>query len=225
LMLELGKKEGVEVIPGIELTLPALGHTLLYYPTHELLGEHLENGYLDSQIRNLINELGLEGILTEYYRLGGLQSVAHCGELDVLVGLHRKDQLKLYARVVGLLKPYEGVVIKSHIFPCFGLDLLKDYLIEGFQEAGLAGFEVDHPRSALEHVRELKGILGESTLILTGGSDAHVPSEVGEIELWEYRMTEHPICIGYRVVEQLKEAKRKLHDGKEVDFETGKVVE
>lgn len=196
---EAGEKYGVEIVPGVEITLPHMPHLLVYYPDLEKITADLTNGAFQKKRDSIYNEL----------RRSSGNSGTPLWEME---GYDRTVR-----EVIDLVKSYHGVVIQAH--PQLDLRPLNkpigyetelewtkdctDFLIN----AGIWGVEAYTPRHSKQALRDLETTLNSKDIIAAGGSDAHSTEEVGRIYFFPDRDI---IRLDYKILERLKEAKHKI---------------
>lgn len=196
---EAGKRYGVEIVPGVEITLPHMPHLLVYYPDMERITADLANGTLRKK---------RESIYDEGRNVSG-NSGKPFWEME---GYHTTVR-----EVLDLVKSYHGVIIQAH--PQLDLRPLNkpigdekelewtNNLANLLLDAGTRGIEAYTPRHSKQALRDLETTLHLKEIIVAGGSDAHSPDEVGRIYFFPDKDI---VRLNYEMVEQLKDAKRKI---------------
>jgi len=196
---EAGEKYGVEIVPGVEITLPHMPHLLVYYPDQEKITADLTNGDFNKK---------KDSIYDEFRRISGNNGKPFW---------ETKGYDRTVREVIDLVKSYDGVIIQAH--PQLDLRPLNETVgyetelewtknVTGFLiDAGIWGVEVYTPRHSKQALKDLETALNLKDMIKAGGSDAHSPDEVGRIYFFPDKDI---IRLDYKIVEQLKDAKHKI---------------
>jgi len=193
-----GRRLGVEVVPGIELSLQAGDddiHVLGYWIEHEdpALATVLDELFTMrvERVRGMAAKLGdhghaldLDDILAEAD--GGAPGRPHVAKAMVKRGIVASME-EAFAAWIGNDGP--AYVPKSLMDPRRGFELLRRFgavpvyahpglspwrdLLEEFVALGLQGLEVDHPKQGLAIRAELREACRLRGLVATGGSDFH----------------------------------------------------
>jgi len=193
-----GQLFGIEVIPGIELSIQAGDedvHMLGYWIDHEspdltqILRELFEMrlsraGDMVARIVELGYPIDLADVLDQAG--DGAPGRPHVGKALLSRG-HVASLEEAFERFIGDGRP--AFVPKSRMDPERGFTLLRRFgavpvwahpaLVDhrrhlpAFIELGLAGLEVDHPKQDLHERAALRAVCREHDLIATGGSDFH----------------------------------------------------
>ena len=195
--VEAGKKIGVEVIPGVEISSDIRDrevHLLAYFfdPNNKELGEYLKFFRAERikraiRILEKLDALGLSIQLDEVMELARNSAVGRPHIAKTLV----KNKLvsnyfEAFSKYIGNGCPaYER---KVHVSPrsafkiisdAGGLSFiahpgnLPDAVMVELIEAGLDGIEVVHPSHLPHQVKHYRGIVDEFFLLESGGSDFH----------------------------------------------------
>lgn len=225
--LAVGVKEGIEIIPGIELTADYNGqeiHILGYLLDHQneaLIGE------LDSLKRNRIEriykitdklkEMGVELAPEAVFSLAGSGTV---GRLHVARAMVKGKIInstweafnkfigdKCHAYVSGfklspeeainLIKRAKGVPILAHPYIINNEDLILKLI--GW---GMMGLEVYYPEHTTGMINAYLSLAKEYNLLITGGSDCHGEAKP-EVKLGSVK-------IPYELVEKIREARESI---------------
>ncbi len=225
--LEAGIKEGVEVIPGIELTAEYQGQEihilgyLLDYRNKVLLGE------LDSLKRNRIEriykitdklkQMGVQLAPEKVFSLTGNGTV---GRLHVARAMVKEnivnstweafqkfigDKCRAYVsgfklspgEAINLIKQSAGVPVLAHPYV-----INSDGLILKLIEQGIMGLEAYYPEHTTGVINGYLNLAREHNLLVTGGSDCHGEAKP-EVKLGSVK-------IPYELVEKMKEAKERI---------------
>lgn len=218
--------EGIEIIPGIELSAEIdnteahiLGYGIEIQERwfQEKLAELCQNRLkrMDEMCRKL-NVLGIPVKVDEVLAFAGNSCV---GRLHLARTLAKKgfvsspqaafnkyiaDGGPAYVSKFGL-KPQEAIALVLEVkgIPVLAhpYSLANQNLIPEFVKAGLMGLEVFYPEHRPSHIEHYQKLAQEYGLLITGGSDCHGQAKP-EIKLG---MTK----IHYALVEKLKDARRK----------------
>lgn len=195
--LEAGKKYGVEVIPGVEISTDISDreiHILGYFidPTNKEL-EHYLKFFRDERLKRAgrivkkLNSLGLEITLDDVIGKAkkgaiGRPHIAHAMVEKNLVS----NFYEAFNKYIGNGCPaYER---KVHVSPQSAFKIISDagglsfiahpgntpeYIIKELIDAGVDGIEVIHPSHLTNKIKHYRGIVNEYFLLESGGSDFH----------------------------------------------------
>jgi len=221
--IEAAGPEGIEVIPGIELTcewkqteIHMLGYFIDY--KQQWLKDKLAEICQDriKRMRKMIESLRRFNInvdLGEVLEISGNGSLGRLHLAQALLKTRKVGSIQeSFNKYIGLGKPcyvrgfridpFEAINI---ITKAGGISVLahphllgKDEYISEFVKAGLKGMEVyhtDHPDNATNRYKELAESFG---LLLTGGSDCH--------GMGKSRVLMGGVTVPYEIVEKLKQA-------------------
>ncbi len=223
-------REGIELVPGIELTAEFEGleiHILGYFIDYEnpLLLERL--GFLKKnrieRIHRITDKLKTLGKNLEPQDVFALAEKGTVGRLHVAQAMMKKGLVKstweafqLYigdkcpAYVLGfrfspqetieLIRKVGGIPVLAHPY-----SLGKDDLITKFVDCGLMGLEVYYTEHSAAMTKKYLEIARKYNLLITGGSDCHGLAKP-EVKIGS-------IKIPYSLVESLKAASTKLGIG------------
>ncbi|MEE8400040.1 MAG: PHP-associated domain-containing protein [Desulfobacterales bacterium] len=200
---EAGKEYGVEIVPGVEITLPHMPHLLVYYPDMDEITADLADGTFREKSDSILNGL----------RKHSGHSETHLWEVE---GYDRT-----ITKIIELISSYHGVIVQAHpqldlrshntlIDPEAELDWTR-HLTRILINAGIRGVEAYTPRHSRNALSDLVTTLDSRNMIMAGGSDAHSPDEVGRIYFFPDKDI---IRIDYNVVEQLRNARESILMGK-----------
>jgi predicted metal-dependent phosphoesterase TrpH len=195
--IEAGKKYGVEVIPGLEISSDIRDrevHLLAYFfnPANKELEDYLkffraERIKRASIIIQKLKELGLEIELDDVMEIARNSAVGrpHIAKALVRKGLV-SNYFEAFGKYIGNGCPaYERNV---HVSPRSAFKIisdaggvsfiahpghLPDVIMVELIEAGLDGIEVVHPSHLPHQVKHYRGIVNEYFLLESGGSDFH----------------------------------------------------
>lgn len=194
---EAGKKMGIEVIPGVEISTDIQGkeiHILAYYiePGNPEIERYLEF-FRDERINRAeriirkLNNLGFSISMEDVLKHTENRSVGrpHIAQAMVDKGVV-SNFYEAFNKYIGNDCPaYEK---KVHISPKSAFKIINDAgglsfiahpanmaenLIKELIEVGVDGIEVYHPSHSSQQVRFYKGIVNEYFLLESGGSDFH----------------------------------------------------
>ena len=227
LTIEAALKEGIEVVPGIELSaeyenieIHILGY-LIDYKNKDLLARLsvLERIRVDRiyKIVDKLKALGLNLNPETVFEIAGKGTVGrlHIARAMVKDGIvnstfevfHKYLGDKCPANVLGfkfspqeaikLIRDSGGISVLAHPYT-----LKNDELIPKFVEYGLMGLEVYYPEHSQGTINFYLGLCEKYNLLVTGGSDCH------GIAKPEVRIGS--IKLPYELVEKLKKAKADL---------------
>lgn len=225
--LDEGKRQGVDVIPGIEVSTLYHGqdiHVLGYFIDYDNTAFHQELEALRS-VRNKRNEMMVERLNDLGISITMTEVRAKQTEKDGNVGRpHIAEVLMDKGIVTSLEEAFEtylgregkAYVNPPRISPFEGVQLIKrfggvpvlahpglydaDDLIQPLIDEGLKGIEVYHPDHSETEVQKYKQLAERFQLIPTGGSDYH---GVRNGKVFHGELGSQPVTID--VVERLKE--------------------
>jgi hypothetical protein len=215
--LEVGKRYGIEVIPGVELSSEVKGtelHFLGYFIDwrkkwfQNKLSE-LQEARRDrakeilEKLRRLGMEIPYEAILSAGGKVLGRPHIARMmlergyvksieEAFDKYLGLGKPAHVKKFPlspkEVIEMIRKLGGVPVLAHPVFARADDMLPDLI-----EMGLMGIEVYHSRHDAQTTEHYKQLAKKYRLLISGGSDAHgLEIPVGNVR------------IPYSLVEQLK---------------------
>lgn len=221
LAMEYGSAKGIEVLPGVELSVRYKGldvHILAYcfdYENEELIKylglfkkQRLKRA---KQIVNKLADLDVHIEFDEVLDISGSGTVGrpHIANLlvekkwvsnfqeafDKYLGDGKPANIEKYGidiqSAVSIIGKAGGICSIAHP----GINLQNSDILE-LIKFGVQGLEVIHPRHSQEKVRQYRNIVEEHQLVETGGSDFH-GGEKGENALGNYTIT-------YQSVNELK---------------------
>jgi len=225
--IDAAKKEGIELIPGIELTAEKNGseiHMLGYcidWKNKDLLSliERMQQIRV-RRIHDMIKKLKTLGVDIKTEDVFKLSKRGSIGRLHLACAIYNSGYTRYvseaFRRYIGdrdpcyvgkfNLTPYEainailkagGVPVLAHPGVMGRDDFITDYIKHGLR--GLEVYHSDHSASTVSHYLKLAEALG---LLVTGGSDCH---GLGKGKILMGRIT-----IDYRLVEELKRAADKI---------------
>jgi hypothetical protein len=232
--IEAGRSEGVELIPGCELSVDyPRGHMHilgLWLPAHpEIVRQKL--AYLrerrhsrNERIISKLRKLGLDIDYGQVKSLAGDASVGRPHIARVLVGRGYADSVQAaFDRYIGpggkayvpkdKLKPGEAIevlkrekatVILAHPYSLELEDAELRSEIAKLQELGLDGVEVLYPEHGERQTESYRAICRDLDLLQSGGSDFH-GSVKADIALGSGRGGLH---VPYELLERMKERRR-----------------
>ena len=225
--LEIGREQGIEVLPGIELSAEYEGlevHILGYlidYKNSELIErlDFLKKNRVDRIYKMVkkINELGMDLAPKDVFDIAGEGTVGRlhvaramvkknlAGSIFEVFKKHLGDNCPAYVlgfrfspeQAIKLIKKAGGIPVLAHPYI-----LKKDELIHKFIEQGIMGLEVHYAEHSQSMVNFYRNIAKEKGLLITGGSDFHGNAKP-EVKLGS-------IKVPYELVEKLKAAKEGL---------------
>jgi predicted metal-dependent phosphoesterase TrpH len=226
---EIGDKMGVEIVPGVELTVEKVDaeiHILGYYLDYDLSWfrdrlKELRRGRI-ARIHKMVDRLRSHGIdlnAKEVFDIAGIGSVGRLHLAHAILKTGKVKSVKdIFEKYIGFNKPCYianerltpeeaismilragGVPVLAHP-SCTG----KDEYIPELIERGLRGIEVYHTDHKPSDVKRYETLAKEKGLIITGGSDCHGFGK-GRILLGEVR-------VPYTTVERLREEAGKIKD-------------
>ena len=217
----IGEKNGIEVIPGVELSTDIGGsevHILGYL--FDVKDKDLK-GYLKffrderykraCRIIEKLNSLGFTLSIDEI-KLASKNSAI--GRPHIAKLLHEKGYVKSYLEA---FNKYIGngcpaFEKKVHLSPQSAFKILNDAgglsfiahpsnmpetLLKDFIDAGVDGIEVYHPSHSLSKVNFYKGVVNEFFLLSSGGSDFHGGKREDDKNFGKY-------YVSYEILENMK---------------------
>lgn len=227
--IKAGAPLGIEIIPGIELTVEksdAEIHILGYFVDYTLdwFKSRLKEiqAFRIVRIHKMVEKLNAEGIkidADDVFVLAGRGSV---GRLHLAQAMIKTGQIRSFKEVfdkyIGFLKPCYVSNIKLSLQEAMGLILKaggvpvvahpnvmgKDEYIPELVEYGLKGIEVYHTDHKSAAVKRYEDIAKQYNLLVTGGSDCHGLGK-GKVLLGGVR-------VPYELVEKLKEESIKIRN-------------
>jgi len=224
--IDEGKKDGVEIIPAIELSADIDNgevHILGYfidYNSKEFSRriEELRNARVERvfKICEKLRNLGMNVDAEEVLRFAGPGSAGRLhiarfmlreGFISTTAEAFRKyigDNGPAYVNrfrisppaAIKLITEAEGIPVVAHPY-----SLPDESLIEEYVAAGLRGIEVFYPEHPPSAVERYKSIAAKFNLLITGGSDFH--GEAKETNLGSVK-------VPYNLVEELKRVKKEM---------------
>lgn len=224
--IKLGSEKGIEIIPGIELTVekPDAEIHILGYLMDWNLGwlqkklKAIQDGRID-RIYKMLEKLGSEGVkvkASDVFEISGKGSVGRLHLARAILNSGAVNNFReVFERYLGFgrpcyvpninFEPKEAVemVIRAGGVPVVAHPgiMQKDEYIRELVGYGLKGIEVyhtDHSMIVTRHYEELAKSLG---LLVTGGSDCHGAGK-GRALIGTVR-------VPYELVEKLKEAAKR----------------
>lgn len=225
--IEEGKKYGIEIIPGIEMTVEEKDtevHILGYFIEWESswLKEKLkvlQDSRVDRiyKMIGLLKEHGVEVNPQEVFHLAGKGSV---GRLHLAMAMYRTRKIRniqeAFTKYIGHSKPchvphmrfstedaikmilkVKGVPVLAH--PAI---MARDEFIKEFIKYGLRGIEVYHTDHSPGTSRRYLKIAQENDLLATGGSDCH--------GLGKGRVLIGLVKVKHELVDKLREEAEKI---------------
>ncbi len=228
--IELGGPMGVEIVPGIELTVerPAaeihiLGYFIDYRQDWFLSKLRAIRQSRVDRIHKMVGKLSEMNVkinAEDVFKLAGKGSVGrlHLAQAMLKAGVIKSIR-EAFDKYIGYLEscyvtklnftPEEAI---SSILKLGGVPVLahpnvlgRDEYIPGLIACGLKGIEVYHSDHKNEAVRKYERIAEENALLMTGGSDCHGMGK-GRILLGRVR-------IPYTVVENLRRKSEDIRRG------------
>jgi hypothetical protein len=224
---QLGKKEGVEVIPGIELSAEYENkevHILGYFIDHTNKAFKEKLDMLKSNRRDrvykIIEKLKKVGIDLDPEKVFSLSDRGTVGRLHIARAMvedgHVRTIYDAFYRFIGdrgpafvlgfrftphdavkLIKGVGGIPVLAHPYV-----LNDDQLIVKFVEFGVMGLEVYYPEHSQSLINVYLEMARKYNLLVTGGSDCHGTAKP-EVKIGL-------IKIPYELVEKIKAARGKL---------------
>ena len=193
----IGKKLGIEIIPGVEISSDLRGaevHILGYFI--DIKNKELER-YLEffreerirraSRIITKLNNLGMEITLNDVLKVAKNSAV---GRPHIAIAMVEKELVNSYFEAFNKYIKNGGPAYerKVHLSPQSAFKIISDAgglsfiahpanmpesLVKELIEAGADGIEVIHPSHSDELVQFYRGIVNEYYLLESGGSDYH----------------------------------------------------
>ena len=224
---KIGDNLGVEIVPGIELTVEKTDaeiHILGYFMDYNLGWfrdklKELQKGRI-ARIYKMVEKLKAEGIdldPEDVFKLAGRGTVGRLHLALVILKAGKAKTIKdIFENYIGFNKPCYvanirftpqeaiGMILKTGGVPvlahpdCMG----KDEYIPELVRCGLRGIEAYHTDHRSSAVKRYEALAKENNLLVTGGSDCHGLGR-GRVLLGEVR-------VPYTLVERLKEESEKI---------------
>lgn len=221
LCMEYAKNYGIEIIPGIEMTVEKENkevHILGYFIDWQAEWfkekiKHIQDSRV-GRIYRMIELLKNEGIdisPDDVFKIAGCGSV---GRLHLATAMYKAKKIKslkeAFQKYIGFLKPCYvshikfspeeaiGLILKAKGIPVLAHPGLmgNDGYIDELIETGLKGLEVFHTDHNPSQTRKYRKIAEEKGLLITGGSDCH--------GMGKGRVLMGTVKLEYRYVEELK---------------------
>lgn len=222
--IEIAESEGIEVLPGIELTAEYDGleiHILGYlidYKREDLMEKlgslkqnRIERVY---KILDKLNDMGVKLKPQDVFdiakqgtvgRLHIARVMVKWGWVNSVAGAFQKyigEKCPAYvcgfrfspSEAIKLIREVKGIPVLAHPY-----SLNRDDLIYEFIDCGLMGLEVYYPEHTHSMVNFYLGLAEKFNLLVTGGSDCHGNAKP-EVKIGS-------IKVPYDLVNKLKEAK------------------
>lgn len=225
-----GRRYGVEIIPGIELTVEetdAEAHILGYFFDHKLpwLRKRLKSVQKArvERAHKMVAKLNKEGIridVRDVMNLAGKGSVTRFHVAKAILNSGSiKTTKEIFGRYLGFAKlcyvpsvsfsPAEAIemILKAGGVPVLAHPFVmrKDEYIRKFMDYGLRGIEVYHPEHKRSVVGRYEKIAAENGLLVTGGSDCH--------GLGKHRVLLGTVRVPCVLVEKLREESERIRRG------------
>lgn len=224
---KIGARLGVEVIPGVELTVEKADaeiHILGYFIDwrNHLFQKRMKEiqKFRVDRINKMVEKMKGGGIEIDpelVFRMAGRGSV---GRLHLARAMLKDGKVKstkeAFEKYIGFSKPY--YVSKIKISPQEAIDLIKkaggvpvlahprlignDEYIPELARYGLRGIEVYHTDHKAGDIKRYEAMAGQYGLLMTGGSDCHGMGK-GRVMLGGVR-------VPYDLVEKLKNESEKI---------------
>lgn len=208
--IQLGRKYGIEVIPGLEISSDFLDndvHILAYFIDHtsKELEEYLtffrtERLKRANRIINKLNSIGFSISIEDVIKVAGGSSI---GRPHIAKAMLEKNLVsnfyEAFNKYIG--KGCIAYEKKVHLSPqsackiindAGGLSFLAhpnnmdDNLIQILIDSGIDGIEVFHPSHCYDRIKYFKGIVDEYFLLESGGSDFHGGDKNDESNLGKF---------------------------------------
>ena len=227
---KLGDKTGLEIIPGIELTvekIEAEAHILGYFIDWKL-------GWFQKRLKAIqaarvdrihrmvekLKDLGIDLDAKEVFKLAGKGSVGRLHLAKTLLKNGKiRDIREAFDKYIGFNKPCyisnvrfsprEAIemIIKTGGVPVLAHPyvLRKDECITEFIEYGLRGIEAYHPEQKGSIAKRYESLAEKYKLLVTGGSDCHGLGK-GYVLLGSVK-------VPYSVVEKLRAESERIRSG------------
>jgi len=225
--IRAGRAVGIEVVPGIELTVEKADaeiHLLGYFIDHqapwfqkrlkEMQASRIE------RVRKMIEKLSEHDIklsIDDVLKLSGKGSMGrlHLAQAMIKTGKVRSFR-EVFEKYIGFLKPcYVSnvrftpkeaieVILKTGGVPVVAhpATMNKDEYIPELAGYGLRGIEVYHTDHNPNKVKHYEAMARELGLLMTGGSDCH--------GMGKGRVLIGTVRVPYEIVEKLKEESEKV---------------
>lgn len=226
---KLGAVMGIEIVPGIELTVEKgdseihiLGYFMDYgnKPFRKKLKEMQD--FRIERIRSMVAKLNAEGVDVKAQDVLALAGRGSVGRLHLAQAMLKTGKVKTYRDVfekyIGFRKPC--YVSNVHFTPKEAIDTLlkiggvpvlahpyimnNDGCIPELVKYGLRGIEVYHTDHKASAVKHYEALAREHNLIATGGSDCH--------GLGKGRVLLGGVRVPYNVVDALREESQRIRD-------------
>lgn len=225
--IEAGAKDGIEVIPGIELSaefegaeVHILGYFIDYHNTALLKRlESLKKCRVE-RIYKIIEKLEAAGVSLNPETVFNISAKGTVGRLHVARALVKEGKVSSVfeafqkyigdkgpayelgfkfspAEAIKLIRDSGGIPVIAHPYV-----LKNDGLILEFIKYGLMGIEAYYPEHTQSMTNFYKALAKKHNLLITGGSDCH-GSAKPEVKIGSIR-------IPYELVEELKEARMRI---------------
>lgn len=210
---KIGKKLGIEIIPGVEISSDLRGaevHILGYFiDTDNKELEHYLEFFREerilraSRIVNKLNNLGIALTMTDVMNKARNSAV---GRPHIAQALVEKDLVGSYFEAFNKYIKNGGPAYerKVHLSPQSAFKIISDAgglsfiahpanmsqsLIKELIDAGADGIEVIHPSHTKELTRFYRGIVNEYFLLESGGSDFHGGKREDDTKFGSYYTT------------------------------------
>ena len=228
--IEHGKKNGIQVIPGIEFSADLDGkevHILAYFIDYNdeaflkyVMGLRQGRFGRFKEMVGKLNELDCNIELESV--INGYPKHISFGRPHLAAALLKQGFVKSYAeafikyigdnRPANVIKPNPPVneVIKKiskhggQSFVAHPGKYFRESLLTQLMEHGIDGIEVTHPSHSYENKKFLSEFASENNLLTCGGSDFHGTTQNEFKNLGEYFITEKEIKNMKRSLEQFK---------------------
>jgi predicted metal-dependent phosphoesterase TrpH len=231
--LKAGNKTGVEVVPGVEISVDHIGeiHILGYYIDYES-PEFMEKMAMLQQYRNMRNLQMIEKLRRLGFNLtmeeveleagNGLVGRPHFAAVMVNKG-YVKNFNEAFERYIGAGRP--AYVKKEKLTPREGIEMIAvaggipvlahpkyvklngydglESLIKELKGYGLRGIEAIYTKHTAEETRRFCKMAKRTGLLITGGSDFHGGNKPDT----EIGKGDGSLSIGYGILEELSKAK------------------
>jgi 3',5'-nucleoside bisphosphate phosphatase len=225
--IEAAALQGVEVIPGVELTAEHEGkevHILGYLIDHKNDELRVKLDVLRKnrveRAHKIIEKLGEMGVKLEAEKVFQIAKSGSVGRLHIAramvkegivaslpeaFGRYIGDRCPAYVlgfkmsvrEAISLISDAQGIAVIAHPY-----SLRNDEIIPLFVEYGIRGLEVYYPEHSQSMINFYLGLAKKYNLLVTGGSDCHGEAK-SEVMIGS-------IKIPYELVEKLKAAKEGL---------------
>ena len=232
LALQIGKKKGIEVICGTELSLEIDGvdvHILGYFV--DINNKNLKNKLKEMKearfirAKKIVQNLNRQGIDLRFETVLKIAGNGAIGRPHIATAMLNEELIysfkEAFDKYIGYNSPaYEEKLQLSPkevfriILDSGGIPVLAhpgvtriDHLIPKFIDAGLAGLEVYHPEHNSSAKRFYREYCRKRNLVITGGSDFHSHTQ-SKVEIGIPKLQ-------YSIVRNLKQKLENIH-GKKV---------